>query len=101
MEERRKTPCGDNCVKDDFSTVKKLVFVILTACVLNISGAVYVVIAAGAKDSEQDSRITAVETNQAIIIKNQEDQRQRDQQLLSMVTQTNLLMQTHIARNPD
>lgn len=98
IEERRKNPCGDNCVKDDFATVKKLVFVILIACVLNVSGAVYVVVAASAKDSEQDSRITAVETNQSNILKNQEDQKKQLQQLIQLSTQTNLLVQTHIAR---
>ena len=97
-KERRENPCGDNCVKDDFATVKKLVFVILIACVLNVSGAVYVVVAASAKDSQQDSRITAVETNQANILKNQEDQKILTRQLITAVTQTNLLVQTHIAR---
>lgn len=98
-ERRRDSPCGDNCVKDDFATVKKLVFVILVACVLNVSGAAYVVVAASAKDSQQDSRITAVETNQANILKNQEEQKGQLQQLIALTTQTKLLVQTHIARS--
>jgi hypothetical protein len=100
-KERRESPCGDNCVKDDFSTVKKLVFVILISCVLSGGLGGWAAFAANAKDSEQDSRITAVETNQAVILKNQDEQKQLTQQLIQLSTQTNLLVQTHIARGID
>ena len=107
-KDRRESPCGDNCVKDEFNQMKGgddwqkwairvLIFVFVIGGGLNG----WAVFASNDKDSEQDSRITAVETNQAIIIKNQEDQKQRDEQLLALTTQTNLLVQTHIARNPD
>jgi hypothetical protein len=97
--ERRTSPCGDRCVKDDFSTVKKLVFVILTACILSGGVGGWAAFAANTKDSEQDSRITAVETNQVNILKNQEDHKKQLQQLITLTTQTHLLIQTHTARS--
>ena len=99
IEERRNSPCGDNCVKDDFSTVKKLVFVILTACILSGGIGGWSALAAGDKNSEQDSRLTAVETNQSNVLKNQEEQKEQMQILIALTTKTNLLVQTHIARS--
>lgn len=101
IKERRDSPCGDNCVKDDFSTVKKLVFVILGAIVLSSSGWGISARAANEKNNALDNRVTAVETNQSNILKNQEDQKKQLQQLINISTQTNLLVQTHIARSHD
>ena len=89
IEERRRwQPCW---------LVKTVAIVILTGAILN-GWATY---ASSEKDSKQDSRITAVETNQTVIIKNQEDQKEQMRQLIALSTQTNILVQTHIARNPD
>lgn len=88
-------------MKDDFATVKKLVFVILGAIALSSSGWGITALAANEKTNALDNRITAVETNQANILNNQEDQKQLTQQLINLTTQTNLLVQTHIARSHD
>lgn len=98
-ERREKQPC-DICVKDDFATVKKLVFIILTACILSGGIGGWAAFASNAKDSEQDSRITAIETNQANILKNQEDQSAKLDKLINLSVNLNLDLQTHIARNP-
>lgn len=105
IEERRENSYCNNCVKDEFNQMKGgddwqkwairvLIFVFVIGGALN-GWAAY---ASSEKDSEQDSRITAVETNQANILKNQEDQKKQLQQLIQLSTQTNLLVQTHIAR---
>lgn len=105
-EDRRKSPCGDNCVKDEFNQMKGgddwqkwairvLIFVFVIGGGLNG----WAVFASNDKDSEQDSRITAVETNQNNILKNQEEQKEQMKQLIALSTQTNILVQTHIARS--
>jgi len=98
-ERREKQPC-DICVKDDFATVKKLVFAILAAIVINSSGGVWSALASNTKDSQQDSRITAVETNQANILKNQAEQSIKLDKLINLSVNLNLQLQTHVAANP-
>ena len=108
IEERREAPYCNQCVKDEFNQMKGgddwqkwairvLIFVFVIGGGLNG----WAVFASNDKDSKQDSRITAVETNQNNILKNQEDQKKQLQQLIALTTQTNILVQTHIARNPD
>ena len=94
--ERRAVVC-DSCVKADFNTVKKLVFIILVAVALNTTAGGFVVLADNDKDAVQDSRITAVETNQAVIIENQKAQNEKLDKLIDLSVQTNLAIQTHIA----
>lgn len=95
-QERRTESC-DICVKDDFATVKKLVFIILAAIVVSGSGGAWAVYASSDKDSAQDSRITAVEINQVNILKNQADQSAKLDKLLELSTQINIQVKTHIA----
>lgn len=99
-EERREHQPCDICVKDDFATVKKLVFVILISCILSGGVGGWVAFGADGKDSQQDSRITAVETNQSSILRNQETQSAKLDRLIDLSTQINIQVQTHIARNP-
>lgn len=76
-----------------------LVRLIATALVLGSLLSSWAVYASSEKDNEQDKQIIALETKQDNILKNQDDQKQQLSQLIALSTQTNLLVQTHIARS--
>lgn len=105
-EERRENQYCNHCVKDEFNQMKGAdswqswaIKILIGVFVVGGSLNGWAVYASSDKDSKQDSRLTAVETNQKNILNNQEDQKKQLQQLINISTQTNLLVQTHIARS--
>jgi hypothetical protein len=86
-EERRGGTC-ETCIKDDFGTVKKLVFMILAASVISGGGGLFAAYAGSEKNSEQDSRITAVETNQVNVLKQLDSQSIKLDKLIELNTVT-------------
>jgi predicted negative regulator of RcsB-dependent stress response len=56
--------------------------------------------ASSEKDNEQDSRIKAVEINQAYVKEQLKEQNAKLDKLIDLSTEINLQVQTHITRHP-